>query len=202
MKIFSDSQSRTIEIAMTTLVQSIFSSLVITLSLSSCAALDELAETSRQKIATNLDIFASQLVEDGKPYATLRFYPPASRHYGYRTLDPTPFNIIKFDGKMLTGYQEHLTPHVPLKIPTGTHTFISGRSSANNGYAKFSNINFEDGKHYILRIEKYDHKKRQRTWRLYEYTPDNRFSHNEQESIILGNPVSEPQVDGNKKDVL
>lgn len=180
--------------------------------LSACAALEKRAEETRKIVAAKLERFSNQLIKEGESYATLRFYPPVSRHYGYGTLDPIPINVIKFDNTTLSGYEEDLgflssyqalqTPHIPLKVPTGSHSFVAGVANGSIGYVKFNNVNFEAGKHYILKTVKYDRKKRRRTWQIYEYTLDTRFSLDERESVILGQPVSEQQIDGSKKDIL
>lgn len=180
--------------------------------LSSCAVLEKRAEETRKIVAAKLERFSNQLIKEGELYATLRFYPPASRHYGYGTLDPLPINVIKFDDTMLSGYEEGLgflsshqalqTPHIPLKVPAGLHSFVAGVANGSIGYVKFNNVNFEAGKHYILKTVKYDRKKRTRTWQIYEYTLDTRFGLDERESVILGQPVSEQQTDGSKKDIL
>ncbi|WP_107689164.1 hypothetical protein [Neisseria wadsworthii] len=180
--------------------------------LSACAALEKRAEETRKIVTAKLETFSNQLIKEDQPYATLRFYPPVSRHYGYGTLDPTPINIIKFDKTMLSGYEEEFgflssyqalqTPHIPLKVPTGSYSFIAGVANSSIGYVKFNDVNFEAGKHYILKTVKYDRKKRRSNWQIYEYTLDTRFGLNERESVILGQPVSDQQIDGHKKDIL
>ena len=188
-------------------LQNIFICMVVASGLSACTVLEKRAEKVAQDRAAHLKAFENQLVKEGEPHATLRFYPPVSRHYGRGSLDPTAINIIRFDNTMITGYEESsyyplVTPHIPLKVPAGVHTFVIGYAEGSFGYAKFENVNLEAGKHYILNTVSYDRKKRQHTWRVYEYTPDFRFAPNERESVILGEPVSERQVEGNKKDVL
>ena len=185
-------------------LKKLISASILVATLTACASLEEMKDSNQHSMSAKLAKYTNQLVQDNQPYATLKTYPFVPR-YGFATLDVEPTNVYQIDNTVLVGEKYLLnnyfalrTPHEQVKIPAGIHTVIAG---GRDGYVKFNNVDFEAGKHYVLYPETHI-SWRKRTWRIYEYTPDNRFNGNEKESVILGNPVTDEMATQSKKEVL
>ncbi|TNH12434.1 hypothetical protein FIA56_09810 [Testudinibacter sp. TR-2022] len=163
--------------------------LFLILFLSACSIKENAIEDAKW-----LAHYRSQLITDNQPYATLRIYP-ITPYFGYSTLDVPPINIYKVNDKILKNDNsflgkkyELLTPYEKVMVPVGNNTIII---SISNRYAKFENIHFEANKDYIVYLE--DSNRKNLSWRVYEYSYDNRFNPRDKDAIILGKPISNIQ---------
>lgn len=134
--------------------------------------------------------YATRAAKPHEAHATLRIYPYVS-HFGHGRFSPYPMNIKQINDVVinpkntLTQPYEFKMPFEQINVPIGQQTIIAGRYQ--HRHIQFS-MNFEAGKHYIIKPEAITAGRDE--WRVYEYEHDDRFAKNAKEGIILGQAVT------------
>lgn len=146
--------------------------------------------------------YANQLLKQNQPYATIVGYPYADFSNGFLLADP--LHVVSIDEQLIHAipqkdvyYSAIQMSFTPLKIPAGTHQLVVAGAGFENSakYTKFSDINFEVNKTYIIKPEVVNNRFAKLV--IYEYEYDSRFPINDIDSIILKQPISTPMPIGN-----
>lgn len=158
------------------------------------------------KIEQQVENYANQLASSSTNYASIRTYPYADfTQTGLFAIDP--IRVLRVDDTWLKNipssflgygadYVKARMATTELKLPSGSHKLLlTGTGGTNEAkYTQLPNVNFESGKHYILKPKLTDAGIKVQ---LYEYKTDDRFEETDKDRIFLQSAIGEPVSMGN-----